>query len=127
MEKLIRNYNKVDNLILLPNITNVSMNIEQRGEALAKELKRVSKQHQGKKLHVIAHSFTGIDARAAISMFDADMVQSLSTICTPHLGMRLIDNIHAKPDRNIIERVERVFEAVGLSTKNVHEFTTENL
>jgi len=58
---------------------------------LAKHLKRISWENKGQKVHVIAHSFTGIDARAAISMYGATNVQSLTTICTPHLGMKLID------------------------------------
>jgi len=44
------------------------------------------------KCHLVTHSFTGIDARAAISMFDAhNNVSTLTTICTPHAGMSLID------------------------------------
>jgi triacylglycerol esterase/lipase EstA (alpha/beta hydrolase family) len=45
----------------------------------------------------------------------ADYVQSLTTVCTPHHGMRLIDNCLRYPQRNLIENVDKVFEAVGLS------------
>jgi triacylglycerol lipase len=77
---------------------------------------------------VIAHSFTGVDARAAISMHNADKhVQSLSTICSPHQGSRLVDNLVNDPSRCLIEEVEKAFEALGLSQKNVLEFTSENI
>ena len=67
-------------------------------------------------MHVIAHSFCGVDCRAAISMFNAsDSVQSLTTVCSPHKGMRLIDNINKDPQNNLIEHVDKAFEAVGLS------------
>lgn len=68
----------------MPNITNISMDIEQRAQLLAQEIKKVSERHQSK-VHVVAHSFTGVDARAAISLHGAsEHVTSLSTICSPH-------------------------------------------
>lgn len=50
------------------------MTIEERGALIAKELNRISKANNNQKLHVIAHSFTGIDARAAISLSNANCV-----------------------------------------------------
>ena len=42
--------------------------------------------------HLAAHSFAGVDARAAIGMFGGhEYVKSLTTVCSPHLGMKLID------------------------------------
>jgi hypothetical protein len=38
----------------------------------------------------------------------------LSTVCTPHHGMKLIDNIE-KYDKYDIELTEKAFEAVGMS------------
>jgi triacylglycerol lipase len=59
---------------------------------MAKSINRLLNKIGAKKCHLVAHSFTGIDARAAITMFDAHKhVESLTTICTPHLGMKLID------------------------------------
>ena len=83
VEKMIK-HNNPKNFLLLPNITNISMDIEERGHLLAQEIEKVSNKYQSK-VHVISHSFTGVDARAAISMHGAgEHVQSLSTICTPH-------------------------------------------
>ena len=79
-------------------------------------------------MHVVAHSFTGVDARAAVSLFGgAACVQSLTTVCTPHRGMRLIDNCHKHPEKYVIENADKAFEAVGLSQKNAQEFTTRNM
>lgn len=107
--------NRIDNLVMLPNVTNVSMGIEKRGQLLAHKLKQVSETHNSK-VHVICHSFTGVDARAAISMFGASQhVQSLSTVCSPHQGSNLIDCLMNDPGRHSITDVDKVFEAVGLS------------
>lgn len=37
---------------------------------MAQEIKKISDKHQ-EKVHVIAHSFTGVDVRGAISMHNA--------------------------------------------------------
>ena len=127
VERCIRQ-NGIDNFILLPNITNVSMNIEQRADMLSARLKHISAINNNQKVHLLMHSFSGIDGRAAISMYDAQKyVSSLTTICTPHLGSRLIDNINKNPHKHQIERVDKIFEAVGLSQKNAYEFSTTNI
>ena len=41
--------------------------------------------------------------------------------------MRLIDNCNKNPHKHVIERVDRVFESVGLSQKNAYEFSSENI
>ena len=42
-------------------------------------------------MHVVTHSFAGVDARAAIGMFGADEhVASLTTISAPHNGLTLL-------------------------------------
>ena len=120
--------NNIEKFHLVPNVTNISMTIEERAELMAKNLKSISQKHGWQKLHVIAHSFTGVDARAAISLYEASKhVQSLTTICSPHLGMRLIDNCNKNPSKHPIEKVDKIFEAVGLSQKNSYEFSTENI
>ncbi len=77
---------------------------------------------------MITHSFCGVDARAALSLYGAGAnVRSLSTVCSPHLGMRLIDNYSKSSERFLIEEGEKAFEAVGLSQKAVQEFSTDNI
>ena len=77
---------------LLPNVTNLDTSIDIRAGLLTKNLQRLLGKIGAPSCHLVGHSFTGIDARAAISMYGADqMVNSLTTICTPHLGMKVID------------------------------------
>lgn len=69
----------------MPNITNLTSTIESRANNMATTLRRLKEKHGFKKCHLVAHSFTGIDARAAVGMFGADeLVESVTTICTPN-------------------------------------------
>ena len=84
------------------------------------------------KCHLVAHSFTGIDARAAISMFGANKsIASLTTICTPHKGLKLMDLFLETPHKSTmdsgLDNLERVFEVLGLTGKSVEEFTSHNI
>ena len=98
---------------------------------MAVYIDRLKNKIGAQKCHLVAHSFTGIDARAAISMFGADKnVQSLTTICSPHRGMRLIDLALGRDgDRGArsLDNLERVFEVLGLTGKSVSEFLTPNI
>ena len=77
----------------------------------------------------MTHSFAGIDARAAISMFDADQdVRSLTTLATPHLGLTLIQKIMDKGgDTKEFKWLERAISVVGLGIKNINEFGKRNI
>lgn len=77
---------------------------------------------------MVAHSFTGIDARAAISMFGAGQrVSSLTTISSPHLGMKLVDRILAHGYLDGVSNLERVFDILGICKRSALEFSTHNL
>ena len=80
-------------------------------------------------MHLVTHSFAGIDARAAISMFDADLdVRSLTTLATPHLGLTLIQKIMDKGgDTKEFKWLERAISVVGLGIKNINEFGKRNI
>ena len=113
---------------LLPNITNLDTSIEIRGKSLAKAIDTQLKMIGAEKCHLVAHSFTGIDSRSAISMFGADkQVQSLTTVSTPHQGMKLIDITNDKAWRGNLLNLERVFEVLGITGKSVQEFTSHNI
>lgn len=129
IQYLFQKYSQVDNFYLLPNITNVSMTIEERSAQLAQNLKELAEREALKgKVHLVAHSFTGVDSRAALALFGSSaQVRSLTTICSPHLGMRLIDNCEKHPERCVLERAEKAIEAVGLSQSSAQEFTSRNL
>ena len=60
-----------EEVILLPNVTNLTSSIESRGASLAKNLSRVLDRKNVQQCHLVTHSFTGVDARAAIGMFGA--------------------------------------------------------
>ena len=61
-----------NSVYLLPNVTNLDTSIEIRAGLMQKNLRRLLNKIGAPKCHLTAHSFTGIDARAAISMFDLD-------------------------------------------------------
>lgn len=105
------------------------MSIESRGAQLAQNLAQLSKQQGFKsQVHLITHSFCGVDARAALSLYGAGaQVRTLTTLSSPHKGMRLIDNCISQPEKCPIEPCEKAFEAVGISQKAAFEFTSENI
>jgi len=58
-----------------------------RAPILAAEIQRILDDTGADKVHIIAHSLGGIDARKAIADFDLDdKVFSLTTVSTPHHG-----------------------------------------
>ncbi len=79
-------------------------------------------------MHVVAYSFAGVDARAALSMSGAGkMVSSLTTVCSPHHGMKLIDNLHRHEEKYRVELLDKPLEILGLSLKNFEEFSIRNM
>lgn len=66
--------------------------LEQRSVDLRNEVLRVRELRRAEKVHIIAHSMGGLDARHMIVRHGmADQVASLTTIGTPHLGTTLAD------------------------------------
>ena len=117
-----------DRVYLLPNITNFDTSIEIRGQSMAASLERLLGKIRAESCHLVAHSFTGIDARAAISMFEAHkLVSSLTTVCTPHLGMALIDRAYGEPWHGNLENLERIFDVLGITAEGAKEFSSVNL
>lgn len=82
-----------------------------------------------KKVHIVAHSFSGIDARFAISQMGLHAsVKSLTTICSPHHGLTLIDRAKAYPEQyGDLSHTEHAIEALGMSLRNAGEFTSKNM
>jgi len=55
-------------------------------------------------------------------------VRSLTTICSPHHGLTLIDRSRANPEQyGDLSHTERAIEALGLSLRNAGEFTSKNM
>lgn len=58
-------------VLFMPNVVSPSATIEERAKQLANNLKTHSKVFKGERVHLVTHSFAGVDARAAISLFGA--------------------------------------------------------
>ena len=83
-------------VVFMPNIVSPVATIEERSKQLAENLAR---KEFSERVHLVTHSFAGVDARAAISLHGADeTVQSLTTIATPHTGLRLIQQMRHRQD-----------------------------
>jgi len=75
----------------------------------------------GERVHVIAHSMGGLDARYAISKLGlADRVISLTTIATPHRGSPIADLVKL----GLRPGLEDALEAIGLSISAIEDLTT---
>jgi triacylglycerol lipase len=110
--------------------------IELRGAQLRQEI------HQAldtglldarEKVHIIAHSMGGLDARFALSPANknnlAARVASLSTISTPHRGSLIANVLTANNllDRLTIPAVREVTRSLDLSTQGLQDLTTRAL
>ena len=60
---------------------------EDRAEELAEQLDEILRETGARKVHIVAHSQGGLDARVLVSGLGyADRVATLTTLATPHLG-----------------------------------------
>jgi hypothetical protein len=83
-----------------------------------RESKKMMEKLGAKSCHLIAPSFAGVDARAAISMQGgSNHIESLTTVSSPHLGMKLIDELNKNPEDEQFDNLERVFEILGTTIK----------
>jgi triacylglycerol lipase len=75
--------------VVAPSVNPVG-SVEQRGEQLAAQIPQTN---AGERLHIIAHSMGGLDARQALKAHDdlALRVTTLVTIGTPHKGSAVAD------------------------------------
>jgi hypothetical protein len=114
-------------ILLVANVTNPLMTIEQRAENLTQKIKKVTSKYE--KVHLIAHSFSGIDARCAISMMGLHKkVHSLTTLSSPHHGCAVIEKANKNPHSvGNISHTEKAIEALGLSMANAQEFSAPNM
>jgi len=112
--------------------------IEYNGEIIAETLKGIIESEKCEKVNIIAHSKGGLEARYVISQLKmAPYVASLTTIATPHRGLKSLDVFHRHPRIlkvlavffNLYARVFRRDRApdsekvaLQLSAKNCEEF-----
>ncbi len=85
---------------------------EVRGAELLDHIERVIEETGAARVNIIAHSQGGLDARFAASL-RPDLIESITTIATPHRGSRVADialgiaDIGPLPD--VLDAVTRIF------------------
>lgn len=94
--------------------------IEDNGRRLAERVERVLAETGASKVNLIAHSRGGIDARYAVSRLGlGDRVASLTTMNTPHHGVRFTDTatkMHEPIYRRLAAAVNWLFRTYGDAT-----------
>jgi triacylglycerol lipase len=108
------------NIVPEPPTLNTSGSVAERGA----DLKNYLECHPdvaGKRVHLVAHSMGGLDARFMISKLDmADRVLSLTTIGTPHHGSPIADFVVAAT----ISGFNQVVEHAGINIKGIGDLST---
>ena len=103
--------------------------VERRAADLTGEVNKALQIKGADKVHIIAHSMGGLDARHMIVRNGmSDKVASLTTIGTPHLGTTLADYKLAHEGDKIIRVLENVLDLAGfmdLTTTACAAFNSE--
>lgn len=88
---------------------NFAGSVDFRAAQLRNEINEITAQTRADKVHIIAHSMGGLDARRMIvDLRAADRVASLTTIGTPHLGTILADHLIGNGGMFLIEILKKV-------------------
>ena len=73
--------------------------IENNASILKMQIEEILKKYQVDKVNIIAHSKGGLDSKHMIKHLNMeDKVASLTTLCTPHKGSKIADNILKLPN-----------------------------
>jgi triacylglycerol lipase len=98
-----------------------SVSVEVRAEKLRREILRITRDFElYPRVHIIAYSMGGIDARLMIYKHDmADRVANLTTLGSPHLGASLADVAMAEYPALI-----RLARRIGLDYTGIADLTT---
>jgi triacylglycerol lipase len=87
--------------------------IETRAEGWVKILRKLKEQYGFTSFNVVAHSMGGLDMRYAISKLGADeLVDSLTTISSPHRGTFLAELVLKTPE-SIRDKVSDIIDWFG--------------
>ena len=89
--------------------TNVDFagSLVKRAEQLKIQVENVLNETGAEKVHIIAHSMGGLDARMMIVDFEmADKVASLTTLGTPHFGTILADRVLGFGGKTLIKLLD---------------------
>jgi triacylglycerol lipase len=97
--------------------------VDLRAEQLKARVNEIISATGARKVHIIAHSMGGLDARHMIvDMGMADKVASLTTIGAPHLGTILADHAVSLGGSTLAERLQRF---IRLDLNGFRDITTE--
>ncbi len=103
-------------------------NVKRRAKDLKEEVKRVLGETGKEKVHIIAHSMGGLDARYMIvNEKMADSVFSLTTIGTPHLGSVMADLVVEQGIDKIIGLVGDFMNLEGINSLTTRECLNFNI
>lgn len=90
--------------------------VETRARDLKREIQRIQRKSGKDKVHIIAHSMGGLDARYMIvNEHMDDTVISLTTIGTPHLGTPMADYVISKGVDKLIGLFKMFINMEGIS------------
>lgn len=104
--------------------TNVDFagSLDLRAGQLKNKIEEVLNKTGAAKVHVVAHSMGGLDARLMIVDLEmADRVASLTTVGTPHLGTVLADHVVSQGGNLWIDFLDK---ALRLNLEGLHDLTT---
>ncbi len=91
--------------------------VDTRAEDLKKEINRILEKAGHKKVHIIAHSMGGLDARHMIVEGKmADKIASLTTISTPHHGTSAADWALSQGIDKVIGAIRRFLNLEGIKS-----------
>lgn len=107
--------------------------IEYNAQRLREKIQEIIKETNCGKVNIIAHSKGGLDSRYMITKLGmADCVASLTTMSTPHRGVRMVDKLIHLPKfifKAVTDFVNRVFYKYGDRNPDfdsvVHSFGTK--
>lgn len=110
-----------------PSVFNTNVNfagsVGLRAEQLKTDVDDIIAETGAEKVHIIAHSMGGLDARRMIVDLNmAEKVAGLTTIGTPHLGTVLADRVIGLGGSFLIELLQK---AVKLNLDGFRDLTTE--
>jgi len=93
-----------------------SGSVELRAQHLAARVQEALKETKAPKVHIIAHSMGGLDARHMIvDNGMADRVGTLATIGTPHRGSQVADKLAEPGGALLLQMLDKVFDVDGVN------------
>jgi triacylglycerol lipase len=99
--------------------------VQERGDQLAEKI--LKQTAPGDKVHILAHSMGGLDARHAITKRTdlVERVATLVTIGTPHRGSPVADAVATRTGK-LLDRIPHLLrQKLESNVKALHDLTTE--